>query len=179
MAVTAEWLVDNIDGVMQGGAISQQWVGLILLPIVGNAAGVNTSFFLSNSVPDSPREHVTAVTISVKVRQSISHLLSRLMVCIKGQTDPQSSCCWIKHREPISHYRCRCCSSLACHHHCRRLRVSPSMLTHHGVHTPTPPPHATHSHATPLLPSTCCHRRHLRISPSMLTHHGVCTPALA
>ena len=44
MAVTAEWLVDSIDGVTQGGAISQQWVGLILLPIVGNAAGVNTSF---------------------------------------------------------------------------------------------------------------------------------------
>ena len=44
MAVTAEWLVDSIDGVTQGGAISQQWVGLILLPIVGNAAGVNTFF---------------------------------------------------------------------------------------------------------------------------------------
>ena len=44
MAVTAEWLVDNIDDITQGGAISQQWVGLILLPIVGNATGVNTSF---------------------------------------------------------------------------------------------------------------------------------------
>ena len=31
-------------------------------------------------------------------------------------------------------------------------RVSPSTLTRHGVRTRTPPPHATHSHATPLLP---------------------------
>ena len=44
MVVTGEWLVDNIDSVTKGGAISQQWVGLILLLIVRNTAGVNTSF---------------------------------------------------------------------------------------------------------------------------------------
>jgi len=55
VAVTAEWLVDSIDGVTAGGKISQQWVGLILLPIVGNAA-----------------EHVTAVTVSVKDKLTLS-----------------------------------------------------------------------------------------------------------
>ncbi|KAF8591111.1 calcium/proton exchanger [Ramaria rubella] len=55
VAVTAEWLVDSIDGVTQGGSISQQWVGLILLPIVGNAA-----------------EHVTAVTVSYKDKLTLS-----------------------------------------------------------------------------------------------------------
>ncbi|KAF8512232.1 Calcium/proton exchanger [Gautieria morchelliformis] len=55
VAVTAEWLVDSIDGVTQKGGISTQWVGLILLPIVGNAA-----------------EHVTAVTVSVKDKLTLS-----------------------------------------------------------------------------------------------------------
>lgn len=44
IGVTSEWLVDSISGITASGAVSQAWVGLILLPIVGNAA-----------------EHVTAV----------------------------------------------------------------------------------------------------------------------
>ncbi|KIJ46077.1 hypothetical protein M422DRAFT_778583 [Sphaerobolus stellatus SS14] len=55
VAVTAEFLVDSIDGVTQGTALSQEWVGLILLPIVGNAA-----------------EHVTAVTVAVKDKLTLS-----------------------------------------------------------------------------------------------------------
>jgi len=47
--ITAEWLVDSIDGLTSSGAISREFVALILLPLVGNAA-----------------EHVTAVTVSVK-----------------------------------------------------------------------------------------------------------------
>jgi len=39
VAVTAEWLVDSIDGMTSGGNISREYVGVILLPIVGNAAG--------------------------------------------------------------------------------------------------------------------------------------------
>ena len=39
VAVTAEWLVDSIDGLAETGAISKEIIGLILLPIVGNAAG--------------------------------------------------------------------------------------------------------------------------------------------
>ena len=34
----AEWLVDSINEVTETGHISTTWVGLILLPIVGNAA---------------------------------------------------------------------------------------------------------------------------------------------
>ncbi len=39
VAVTAEFLVASIDGLTDSGKISKEFVGLILLPIVGNAAG--------------------------------------------------------------------------------------------------------------------------------------------
>ncbi|KAJ7494674.1 Sodium/calcium exchanger protein-domain-containing protein [Mycena galericulata] len=55
VAVTAEWLVDSIDGLTQSGSISKEFVGIILLPIVGNAA-----------------EHVTAVSVSVKDKLTLS-----------------------------------------------------------------------------------------------------------
>jgi len=55
VAVTAEWLVDSIDGLASTGGISKEFIGLILLPIVGNAA-----------------EHVTAVTVSVKDKLTLS-----------------------------------------------------------------------------------------------------------
>ncbi len=35
--VTAEWLLDSIEGVTETGNISREFVGLILLPLVGNA----------------------------------------------------------------------------------------------------------------------------------------------
>jgi Ca2+:H+ antiporter len=55
VAITAEWLVDSIDGLASGGGISKEFIGLILLPIVGNAA-----------------EHATAVTVSVKDKLTLS-----------------------------------------------------------------------------------------------------------
>ena len=55
VAVTAEWLVDSIDGFSSGGGISKEFIGLILLPIVGNAA-----------------EHAVAVTVSIKDRLTLS-----------------------------------------------------------------------------------------------------------
>ncbi|BGP56441.1 hypothetical protein JCM8202_001819 [Rhodotorula sphaerocarpa] len=56
VAVTAEFLVDSINGlVSEHPAISTEWVGLILLPIVGNAA-----------------EHVTAVSVSVHDKIDLS-----------------------------------------------------------------------------------------------------------
>jgi len=55
VAITAEFLVDSINGLVAGGAIREEFVGLILLPIVGNAA-----------------EHVTAVTVSVKDKLNLS-----------------------------------------------------------------------------------------------------------
>lgn len=54
--MTADFLVDSINGVTEGSSgLSKEWVGLILLPIVGNAA-----------------EHVTAVTVSVKDKLNLS-----------------------------------------------------------------------------------------------------------
>lgn len=55
VGVTAEWLVDSINGLVATGGITEQWVGLILLPIVGNAA-----------------EHVTAVTVGYKDKLDLS-----------------------------------------------------------------------------------------------------------
>ncbi|PSR79053.1 hypothetical protein PHLCEN_2v7240 [Hermanssonia centrifuga] len=55
VAVTAEWLVSSIDGLTASGHITKEFVGIILLPIVGNAA-----------------EHVTAVTVSVKDKLTLS-----------------------------------------------------------------------------------------------------------
>jgi len=55
VAITAEWLVDSIDGLTDTGHISKEFVGVILLPIVGNAA-----------------EHVTAVTVAVKDKLTLS-----------------------------------------------------------------------------------------------------------
>lgn len=40
VAVCAEFLVDSIDGMVEGSGISLTFVGLILVPIVGNAAEV-------------------------------------------------------------------------------------------------------------------------------------------
>ncbi|TYJ53428.1 calcium/proton exchanger [Cryptococcus floricola] len=56
VGVTSEFLVDSINGLVEAHpSLSAEWVGLILLPIVGNAA-----------------EHYTAVISSVKDRMSLS-----------------------------------------------------------------------------------------------------------
>lgn len=56
VGVTAEFLVDSIDGMVESNpSLSREWVGLILLPIVGNAA-----------------EHFTAVSVSVKDKLDLS-----------------------------------------------------------------------------------------------------------
>ena len=56
VGVTAEFLVDSINGLVESNpSLSQEWVGLILLPIVGNAA-----------------EHFTAVSVSVKDKLDLS-----------------------------------------------------------------------------------------------------------
>lgn len=49
VAVCAEYLVDSIDSIVRSAHISRTFIGLILLPIVGNAA-----------------EHVTAVVVATK-----------------------------------------------------------------------------------------------------------------
>ncbi|KAL1666757.1 XRN 5'-3' exonuclease N-terminus-domain-containing protein [Schizophyllum commune] len=48
MAATAEWLVDSIEYVREGGRITEEWFGLILLPIVSFSAdaAVAAAFFV-------------------------------------------------------------------------------------------------------------------------------------
>ena len=55
VAVCAEYLVDSIDAMVAAAHISKTFVGLILLPIVGNAA-----------------EHVTAVVVAVKDKMDLA-----------------------------------------------------------------------------------------------------------
>ncbi|KAF3762792.1 calcium/proton exchanger [Cryphonectria parasitica EP155] len=56
VALCAEFMVDSIDGIVGGSSgISETFVGLILLPIVGNAA-----------------EHVTAVTVAMKNKMDLA-----------------------------------------------------------------------------------------------------------
>jgi Ca2+:H+ antiporter len=55
IALCAEYMVDSIDAVTQQGGLSEEFVGLILLPIVGNAA-----------------EHATAVTVAIKDKMDLA-----------------------------------------------------------------------------------------------------------
>ena len=55
VALNAEYLVDSINAVTCDGGINKNFVGLILLPIVGNAA-----------------EHATAVTVAVKDKMDLA-----------------------------------------------------------------------------------------------------------
>jgi len=55
VALNAEYLVDSINSITCGGGISKNFVGLILLPIVGNAA-----------------EHATAVTVAIKDKMDLA-----------------------------------------------------------------------------------------------------------
>lgn len=38
VAVTADFLVTSIDGMVENTSLSQQWLGLVLLPVAANAA---------------------------------------------------------------------------------------------------------------------------------------------
>ncbi|GAA5821249.1 hypothetical protein JCM11251_004535 [Rhodosporidiobolus azoricus] len=53
--VTAEWLVSSIEGLVESGGVSEQFVAFILLPLAGNAA-----------------EHATAVTVATKNKLDLS-----------------------------------------------------------------------------------------------------------
>lgn len=55
IAFCAEFLVNSIDAVTSSGSISKEFLGLILLPIVGNAA-----------------EHATAVTVAIKDKMDLA-----------------------------------------------------------------------------------------------------------
>eukprot|EP00127_Corallochytrium_limacisporum_P005413 Clim_evm25s204 gene=Clim_evmTU25s204 len=55
VAVNSEYLVGSIEAVQQNYGLSEMFIGIILLPIVGNAA-----------------EHVTAVTVAVKDKMDLS-----------------------------------------------------------------------------------------------------------
>ncbi|PHH76810.1 hypothetical protein CDD80_1188 [Ophiocordyceps camponoti-rufipedis] len=55
IALCAEFMVSSIDAVTRNGSLSEEFLGLILLPIVGNAA-----------------EHATAVTVAIKDKMDLA-----------------------------------------------------------------------------------------------------------
>jgi len=55
VAVCSEYLVDSIEGITVAWGISETFAGMVLLPIVGNAA-----------------EHLTAVTVSIKGKMDLA-----------------------------------------------------------------------------------------------------------
>lgn len=55
VSICADYLVDSIDSIVESAHISKTFVGLILLPIVGNAA-----------------EHVTAIVVAVKDKMDLA-----------------------------------------------------------------------------------------------------------
>lgn len=55
VAVCAEFMVDSINGLVQTSSVSEVFIGLIILPIVGNAA-----------------EHVTAITVAMKNKMDLA-----------------------------------------------------------------------------------------------------------
>jgi len=55
VAVCSEYLVDSIEGITLAWGISETFAGMVLLPIVGNAA-----------------EHLTAVTVSIKGKMDLA-----------------------------------------------------------------------------------------------------------
>ncbi|KAG9287143.1 hypothetical protein G9A89_001037 [Geosiphon pyriformis] len=55
VAICAEYLVGSIEGIVESSGLSKTFVGLILLPIVGNAA-----------------EHVTAVSVAMKNKMDLA-----------------------------------------------------------------------------------------------------------
>ncbi|KAK4231218.1 putative vacuolar calcium ion transporter [Podospora fimiseda] len=55
VAVCAEFMVDSINGLVETNSIGEMFIGLIILPIVGNAA-----------------EHVTAITVAMKNKMDLA-----------------------------------------------------------------------------------------------------------
>ena len=55
ISVNADYMVDSIEGIVASGKISKNFIGLILIPIVGNAA-----------------EHVTACVVAVKNKMDLA-----------------------------------------------------------------------------------------------------------
>ena len=55
VAIFSEYLVGSIDGFVEGSNISRTFIGLIVIPIVGNAV-----------------EHITAVSVAMKDKMDLA-----------------------------------------------------------------------------------------------------------
>ncbi len=65
VAVCAEYLVGSIDAIVESAHISKTFIGLILIPIVGNAA-----------------EHVTAVVVAIRNKMDLVSRTVPRMHCV-------------------------------------------------------------------------------------------------
>lgn len=67
VSVCAEYLVGSIEGIVESSGISKTFIGLILIPIVGNAA-----------------EHVTAIVVAMKNKVGIAVFIFRAMLLMQA-----------------------------------------------------------------------------------------------
>lgn len=68
VSVCADFLVESIDSLVERGGISRSFIGLILIPIVGNAA-----------------EHVTAVVVAIKNKMDlVSTAVQRVLLSYRN-----------------------------------------------------------------------------------------------
>lgn len=114
--MTAEFLLDSITGVTETGHISKEFVGIILLPIVGNAAGMGLVSSANHLRTDIHClvEHVTAVTVSVKDKLNLSLGVAVGSSIVSHNTSDCNSAkcfplanCPLRHSVSIFQWHCR------------------------------------------------------------------------
>jgi Ca2+:H+ antiporter len=89
VAICAEYLVDSIDDLVVSAGISKAFIGLILIPIVGNAA-----------------EHVTAVVVALRDKMDLAMgvaIGSSIQIALLV-TPFLVICGWIMGREMTLHF---------------------------------------------------------------------------
>ena len=78
MGITAECLIDSIDAVVSdslfGSGLSKEWVGLILIPVVGKAAEAVTT--IAVSVEDKVQMSLSVAVGAGVVRLPVRFLMS-------------------------------------------------------------------------------------------------------
>lgn len=77
VGVTAEFLVGSINGLTESGHITKEFVSIILLPIVGNAAGASLILLYDQ------------LQLTVSVFILLHRTCVRCDCCHKGQNDPE------------------------------------------------------------------------------------------
>ena len=102
VGVTAEWLVDSINGLVAGGGITEQWVGLILLPIGKYCIHRSRIYSEHPPIHESVTLRNTSRPFQFHSRTSWIYQVSFNGLLYTGYltrhvSAASWSCCWLKH----------------------------------------------------------------------------------